>query len=394
MKIGVVTPIPTPYRDPFWNHVAGLQDIDLHVFYCASGKADRPWATNWRREYHLETLPGKNLLGWRGVDCSCYWNPLIVDRLRQGNFDAIVIGGYNHPTMLAAIRWAIKSHCPYFLVCESHLLNARSGWRQRWKQSLVEWAVGNAAGCLPTGQLAEQYLRHYGANPETICRLPNVPDMQKIGDEVDALRSKRSELRAAAGLTEHPIILFVGRLIKKKRADVLLKAFTTADIDKNTQLIIIGDGPQRNALQRQAANLGLNRQIRFPGFVEPCDINRWYALSDLFVLPSSETWGVVVFEAIAAGLPVIVSNEVGCHPDAVTDTCLGQITDVDDVNGLSKAIAHWLNPSTSCAKKNVLEIVLRSMSHDSIARKFVAWTQQRLDHSNKPQPPNELTSII
>ncbi len=72
IRVAVVTPIPTPYRDPFFNVVAAKPDVSLDVFYCSAGKADRPWDGQWRRDYHAEVLPGRNLLWFRGADASCY----------------------------------------------------------------------------------------------------------------------------------------------------------------------------------------------------------------------------------------------------------------------------------------------------------------------------------
>src|SRR5262245_43542651 len=68
LRIAVVTPIPTPYRDPFWNILARMPGIDLTVYYCSQGKADRPWDVDWQHRYRAQVLPGQNLMAWRGPD--------------------------------------------------------------------------------------------------------------------------------------------------------------------------------------------------------------------------------------------------------------------------------------------------------------------------------------
>ena len=106
LRIAVVTPIPTPYRDPFWQCLGARKDTALRVLYCAQGKADRPWEAGWGESLDARVMPGRNLLRWRGPDASCYWNPSCVRELESFAPQVVLIGGYNHPTMLAAMRWA------------------------------------------------------------------------------------------------------------------------------------------------------------------------------------------------------------------------------------------------------------------------------------------------
>src|SRR5690242_4986009 len=115
VRIAVVTPVPTPYRDPFWSEVERLRGVDLTVFYCAPGKLDRPWKSTWRRDYAYQVLPGWNLARFRGSDASCFWNPGICGRLSSGRFDGLVVDGYNHLTMWAAIAFGLRRNLPFFL---------------------------------------------------------------------------------------------------------------------------------------------------------------------------------------------------------------------------------------------------------------------------------------
>src|SRR5688500_12112523 len=108
MRLAVVTSIPTPYRDPLWNAVASRPSVMLDVYYCAAGKADRPWDVSWEQAFRAEVLPGWNLARWAGVDASCYMNPAIERRLRSGRYDAVILGGYNHVTMLWAASFAAR----------------------------------------------------------------------------------------------------------------------------------------------------------------------------------------------------------------------------------------------------------------------------------------------
>ena len=334
MRLAVVTPIPTPYRDPFWNVVAGHPDVDgLDVYYCAKGKADRPWTANWEMEYRAVFLPGHNLLKWRGQDASCFWNPGIRRELRAGRYDAILIGGYNHLTMLAAVREAIRLGVPYYLMSETWSMRRTSVMKRLVKDPLVRWVVRNAVGTLPTGMLAERYLLMYGANPDTIVRVPNVPDIDRFAQ----MRASEppAELKRYG---DRPVILFAARLIPKKRPQLLLQALHRSCGEHDAVLVIVGDGPLRAELQQTARALGINDRVHFAGFVEPDEMPRWYANAHVFVLPSSETWGVAVIESLASGTPVIVSDEVGCHPDVVVDAGCGDVVPAANEHELATAI--------------------------------------------------------
>jgi glycosyltransferase involved in cell wall biosynthesis len=373
VRIAVVTPIPTPYRDLFWNAVSRQEGVELHVFYCSAGKKDRPWEVSWPRDYHAEVLPGVNLSAWWGRDTSCFWNPTIRSRLRRGHYDAVVIGGYNHPTMLAAIAGSIRSGVPYFLMCESHLRSPRAWWRRWVKERFVRWIVTRAAGGFPTGILAREYLMHYGASAENLTPIPNAPDVVSIAGQVADWRARREEVRRAHELDGYPVLLFVGRLIPSKGVARLIGALHALRPRHEANLVILGDGPERRSLEQLARRLGVDRQVRFMGFTQPSDLPKWYATADLFVLPSSETWGVVVLEALASGLPVVVTDEVGCYPDVIIDPLVGGVVPARDESALAAAIDQRLRESVSPdAVARTWRPVFETLKYHNLANRFLA----------------------
>jgi len=337
MRVAVVTPIPTPYRDAFWNAVSTLKEVELSVYYCATRKADQPWEGRWERSYGHEVLPGENLLGNWARGATLFWNPVVTKRLREGVFDAVLVGGYNHPTMLRAMDWCTRTGTAFHLMCESHLMVWRDPVRRLLKQGLLRWVVKHMAGGLPTGSLAEEYLVHYGADAQRLTHLPNAPDVERIRADVNNSRCS-AQVRAEARDKARPTVLFVGRLIRRKGVYSLVEAVARLRDRSPVDLIFVGDGTERSGLQRRVAALGLEGFVRFTGFLEPHEISAWYAKADLFSLPSSETWGVVVLEALAAGLPVVLSDRVGCHPDIVGGLDIGRIVPFGNVDALADAI--------------------------------------------------------
>ncbi|MCR4411012.1 MAG: glycosyltransferase [Thermoguttaceae bacterium] len=367
MRIAVITPKPTPYRDPFWNAVAGQPGVELDVFYCTAVGEDRPWQVDWQMRFRAEVLPRRR---WPGLD-GWYDNPAVSDRLGATRYDAVVLGGYNHLTMLRAMRDCRRRSVPYLVMCESFLSLRRAWWRRILKTPLVRWAVRHAAGWLPTGRLAREYLLHYGAQADRICLVPNSPDLDALRREALELAPRRVELRRQFGWGDEPVVLFVGRLIRKKGVDVLIEAL--ARLDAPTRLVVAGDGPERTNLECLAARrLGRSR-AEFVGFRQPGELPQWYAAADVFCLPSlTEPWGVVVMEALASGLPVVVSELVGCHPDVLNDRRVGQAVPPGDPESLSRALQQYLacRPSRDEIHQ-AWQPVFEQMRHEVVAQNLV-----------------------
>lgn len=386
LNVAVVTPIPTPYRDPFWNEFARLPGIRLSVFYCSAGKSDRPWTADWSREYRFEELPGRSLLGWRGPDASCFWNRTIGLRLADGAYDAILIGGYNHLTMWTAMRHAVRRRIPFFLMCESHDRVHRARWKERIKRPFLRWILEHAAGFLPTGALAADYLRRHGASDAVMTALPNVPDVERIQTTVENYR-REDRFSAPREFAGRPVILFVGRLIPKKRAELVIRAFRELRGPTDPVLVILGDGPLRPALERLVDELSLRGRVHFGGFVQPDDVLRWLATASLFVLPSSETWGVAVVEALAAGVPVVVSSEVGCCIDVVTDPALGTVVPARSLTALRDALEDRLaSPGSPDEFREAWDRLQPRLRYDVLARELDAGLRAAIaDHSQSPE---------
>ena len=380
MILAVVTPQPTPYRDPFWNTVAEQPGVELDVFYCYAKGEDRPWEIDWPWRFRGEVLPGRALLG----NHNGYWNPAILKRLREREYDAIILGGYNHFTMLAAAWYAHRKKIPYLVMCESFHGLRRPWYSRVLKGPLVRWIVGRAAGILPTGLLARDYLVSYGGREEHCCFVPNVPDVCTLYRLSLELSQQREALRTVLGLRPGPVILFVGRLIWKKGVDILIDALSGLCPRWDLQLVVAGDGPEKARLQMQVQRAGLGEHVRFVGFQQPRDLPQWYCAADVFVLPSrTEPWGVVVLEALASGVPVVVTEKVGCHPDVVTHPRVGQVVPAEDSEAMQQALATFLQ-DLPCREEvhSLWEPVRERMSYQAIAANLVGLltkiTQQRL----------------
>ena len=330
MRVVFVSEVPTSYRAPLFQR---LRDVmDLHVLYCA---ASDPWRGSVRSQFgpHEVILDGVSLGGKRG---GIHWklNPSVWRRLSSLRPDVVVISGYAHPTMQIAMLWCRTKRVPYVLHSESNDLTPRPLWRRVLKAPIVKWAIRGSDSFLPVSKSAAEYLVRRGGDPARMFVLPNAPDVEQIARETHSI------VRDA---THFPTFLFVGRLVPAKDPRTLLNAFSLVrDEVTGARLSIIGEGPLRPALEAQCARQSIGG-VAFLGFIDQSELPSRYADSDCFILPSTyEPYGVVVLEAMAAGLPVILSDRVGSAQDLVRPGENGFIFrsgDREDLAGCMRAVA-------------------------------------------------------
>jgi glycosyltransferase involved in cell wall biosynthesis len=136
--------------------------------------------------------------------------------------------------------------------------------------------------------------------------------------------------------------LYCGQLIHRKGVDLLIDAFCeSARVFPRIELTLVGDGPLRADL-KQRIPADIRSRVDFAGFHPVAELPRFFAEADVFVLPSRhDGWGVVVNQAVAAGLPVICSDAVGAGADLVGGDENGYLFPAGDVGGLKAAISSF-----------------------------------------------------
>ena len=158
------------------------------------------------------------------------------------------------------------------------------------------------------------------------------------------------EFRKELGINEEAIvILFMGKLIEKKRPLDLLKAYEFLNSKfhiLNSSLLFVGDGVLRLELEKYVKDNNL-KNVYFAGFKNQTELPKYYTLADILVLPSGagETWGLAVNEAMCFSLPIIVSDVVGCGPDLVKNNDNGFIFPVGDVGSLASCLKDLIDDS-------------------------------------------------
>ncbi|MBO0934789.1 glycosyltransferase family 4 protein [Fibrella aquatilis] len=234
--------------------------------------------------------------------------------------DVVLLTGYYDPAQLLLGLLLKLRGCRVVLQSESTALdNPRTGWRESLKKAFVRLCDGFF--CF--GTRAADYLIQLGANPARIrVRNNAVVDNDLLKRTFDQAWPDRQARQAALGLPPNNLI-YVGRLAEEKNLRQLLNCFAQAQRAANATdwgLILLGEGPQKAALQADVTRLGLTASVHFLPGCPWTEVPTYLALADALVLPSlSEPWGLVVNEAMACGLPVLVSDRCGCAVDLITE---------------------------------------------------------------------------
>lgn len=301
-RVAVVSPEPTPYRAPLFDRIAERDDIELTVIYAAHSVASR----TWRVEPHHRAvfLRGVRIPGARTLVRHDYpVTPGVFRALGEAQPDVAVASGWSTFASQAAIAWARARGIPYVLLVESHDAGPRPRWRRAVKGAVVPRLVRNASGWLAVGSLARDSLVARGADPERVRIFANTIDVDRWIARAESLERTRSD--------DDVVVLSVGRDVPEKGFDVLRPA---------------------------AAAAGVRLEI-VTGGLDESELAQRYHDADVFALLSThEPWGVVVNEAAASGLPLVLSDRVGAARDLLVDGENGFLVTAGDEQAAAGAL--------------------------------------------------------
>jgi glycosyltransferase involved in cell wall biosynthesis len=266
--------------------------------------------------------------------------------LDQANPEVLAVPGWQNGCGLAALDWGHAARVPRVVMSESAEADEARVW---WKEQVKRRIVGLCSAALAGGVPQAEYLAKLGMPRERIFLGYDVVDNEYFARHAAESRTKNAESRRQYGLPER-YFLASARFVAKKNLPRLLEAYARYRESAKTlrsepakkevwDLVLLGDGPQLSTLECQRATLGLEAHVLMPGFKQYRDLPRYYGLARAFVHGSTtEQWGLVVNEAMACGLPVLVSKRCGCVPDLVQEGVNGLTFDPYDVGSIADAM--------------------------------------------------------
>jgi len=237
----------------------------------------------------------------------------------------VVIPGWSDCAALGALQWSLKNHIPAIVMSDSTVWDEKRVW---WKEWIKSRLVTLCSAGLAAGAPHADYLARLGMARDRTFLGYDAVDNDYFADKAEQIRSQRSDVRSRHGLPKK-YFLASARFVEKKNLSRLIEAYsryrelaTKGNDEKPTvqiwNLILMGDGPLRSKIESQLSTLKLRDHVLLPGFKQYAELPTYYAFAGAFVHASvTEQWGLVINEAMASGLPVLVSNRCGCATDLV-----------------------------------------------------------------------------
>jgi glycosyltransferase involved in cell wall biosynthesis len=400
VKVAYLVSHPIQYQAPLLRRIAQESDIDLTVLFASDFSVqqyvdkgfgvDVKWDVPLLDGYRHEFLP--SIWDKRKTGPTAQLNYGIFSRLRGSKeadgFDVLWVHGYSTLNTLQAMAIAKALGIPVLLRAESRLGKKRSGPLKQVTKSLFFSGLKQLVDAvLPIGSANAAYWRHVLGEEFPQFLMPYAVDNDYFQSRGHEAASRREYLRRELGLDpSRPVILFASKLQKRKRCEDLLEAYLNLRSEIEDEpvpyLVIVGDGVERAVLERRAKESGVSG-VRFCGFRNQSELPRFFDLATVFVLPSQdEPWGLIVNEAMNSGRAVILSDDVGCQPDLVTDSVEGCVFPVGDVEALTHALRRVLiEPGTADAmgERGLKRISVWDYEQDMIGlRQAIASVTRRL----------------
>jgi glycosyltransferase involved in cell wall biosynthesis len=266
-----------------------------------------------------------------------------VARRLHGTLDdqqpaAVAIHGWSEKAALAALSWCLQAGRPAIMMSESKRTDAKRHWP---KEMIKRCLIGMCASGIGGGVHQVDYLVALGMPRERIFTGYGVVDNAYFAQKADAARREATAVRARLNLPER-FFVACNRFIEKKNLPRLIEAYGSyrkAAGPTAWKLVLLGDGPLKPLVLKLREDLELTADLLLPGFQQYDELPAYYGLASAFVHASTtEQWGLVVNEAMAAGLPVLVSRPCGCVPDLVDHGRNGFTFDPFDVKALARLL--------------------------------------------------------
>lgn len=350
--LGILASHPIQYHAPLFRALASREEMDLTVFFSHRPTAEEQGAgfgvpfewdvdltSGYRHEWLRNVAVRPSVTQFSGCD-----TPGIGAALDRSGVSALLVMGWHSRSYVQGMLAARRRRLPVMVRGDSILSTERGLAKRLAKRVLYPPFLRSLSACLAVGARSEEYFRHYGAR--RVFRVPHFVENEVLRRRAHELRSGpgRLEARRAWGLKpDVPVFLFAGKFIPEKRIDTFVEALAlaaTATGPGRAAALFAGDGALRPSVERLARDLEVD--AAFTGFLNQREMPLAYAAADALILPSeSETWGMVVNEAMASGLPAFVSANVGCAPDLIVEGQTGATFPSGDPSALADILAAY-----------------------------------------------------
>ncbi len=277
---------------------------------------------------NVSRRPGTDWFG--GCDC-----PEIGEILVKEGFTHVLLIGWHKKVFWQAFWAAKRAGIKVFSRGDSQLAMTTSPLKKTVKYLLYRLLLPRFDAHLFVGSRNREYLRHYGVSESRLFFSSHFVDNEWWAGRAKAADEIKMKIKK-----EDAVFLFAGKFIQKKRVMDLLEA--AAGVPE-ARVVLVGDGPLREQLKARAEKPDLKDRVEFAGFKNQKELPAYLAAADCLVLPSdgTETWGLIVNEAMASGKPAVVSEACGCVPDLIEEAETGYSFKLGNIKALADGLRRF-----------------------------------------------------
>ena len=333
----------TPYRMPVWKKLQ-REIADLRIIVLSRREKNRDWKLGVNdQNWDMRRLRGVHIF-FSEMDWGLHVNIFTFLNLLSAHPEAVIVTGYDCPSYWIALLYCRLFKKKFVFWNGSTLLSSRN--RRGVIHRIKRYFIRMCDSYVTYGKKATEFLDVLGADSEKIITGGNAADTDMLSRSMGG-PAPDEEIRRKLKLTSF-VFVYVGQVIERKGLVTLLDAFRIAqDSYPDIGLLLIGNGNLHVKIEKKIAEDEI-RNVFLQGFVQQEDLGPYLSVCDAFILPSlNEAWGLAVNEAMACGLPVLVSRNAGSAHELIREGENGYTFDPQSVRDVSGRMMELIEMSKS-----------------------------------------------
>ena len=374
-KVLLITNIPTPYRIPLFNVLhTELREraMAFKVIFGALGYPRRQWRIDMKDcVFPYDVLPTAHLR-FSDPERSSFTYSGLCRTIEQEQPGVIVTNGFSIGTTKLWFR-SLNRSTPYIIWSGAIGSGPREHWLRRLHRKLL---IKRATGFVTYGSRARDYLLELGALPEQINIGINTVDTAFFGQQNQDKNDCQKERQIKR-------LLFIGDLVPRKGVDRLLKVVQLLARERHDFILdIVGSGNEQPKLEQMVQELSIKQWVNFIGFKQKQDLPHYLSRASCFVFPTYfDIWGLVLVEAMAAGLPCMASLDAGATHDLIQNGQTGLAVDFSDAAGVTEKLNWVLDHPAECNRmgQQARNFIEERVTIKKTAEGFITAIERALD---------------
>lgn len=346
LRVAHLVTHPIQYYAPLYREIAARNEIELTVYFFSDFSINSFRDSDFGKEidWGADLLKGykyhfsKSALGKPHAKLKNTVNFDLIYNLFRNRPDAIWVMSYASINAILVRMLALVFRIPVFFRDDTNLLRIRPLWLRIFKHILLRPLLWRSWG-LYVGEQSKRYWINYGVPEHRLVFSPHCVDNDYFHDAYRQHLPNRDEIRRKLGINDDsPVILFCGKFNSNKQPLMILEAYIKVSAIKKCWLLMVGDGPLSAKIQQIIQAQGVTGVI-MTGFMNQTDITLAYTAADFLVMCSrTETWGLVINEAMNFSLPIVASDQIGSAEDLLKDKWNGLLFKHNNLDSLVQSL--------------------------------------------------------